>query len=110
LVSYFYHFSIIFYGFPKSGRKRKRKSINNDGLNLARASPIQAERARTGVFAERPLAVRTTRKYSSLLFLCLTDISNKTHPLSILYNPRPSIVDGDRPSSGELILAGIRSG
>jgi hypothetical protein len=110
LVSYFYHFSIIFYGFPKSGRKRKRKSINSDGLNLDRASPIQAERARTGIFAQRPLTVRRTRKYSSLLFLCLTDISSKTHPLSILYNPRPSIVDGDRPSSGELILAGIRSG
>jgi hypothetical protein len=61
LVSHFYHFSIIFYGFPKSGRKRKRKSINNNGLNLARVSPIQAERARArarGVrFAQKTLAI-----------------------------------------------------
>jgi hypothetical protein len=42
LVSYFYHFSIIFYGFPKSCRKRKGKGINSNGPNLARVSPLQA--------------------------------------------------------------------
>jgi hypothetical protein len=57
-----------------------------------------------------PLAVRTTRKDSSLLYLCLTDISSKTPPLSILYNPRPSVVDGDRPSFSKLILARIGNG
>jgi hypothetical protein len=46
LVSYFYHFPRIFYNFSNPGRKRKRKSVNSDGLNLARVSPIQAECAR----------------------------------------------------------------
>jgi hypothetical protein len=64
-------------------------------------------RARAGVFAQKSLVVRTTRKGSSLLYLCLTDISSKTPPLSILYNSRSPTVDGDRPSSGELVLAGI---
>jgi hypothetical protein len=67
-------------------------------------------RARSSVFAEKPLAVRTTSKDSSLLYLCLTDISSNTPPLSILYNPRSPTVDGDRPSSGELVLAGIGNG
>jgi hypothetical protein len=61
LVSYFYHFSKIFYGFPKSGRKIKRKSINSNGLNRTRASPRTGKcaraRARTGVFVQRTLAV-----------------------------------------------------
>jgi hypothetical protein len=39
LVSYFYHFSIIFYGFPKSGRKRKMKKVNSTGLKLAQTGP-----------------------------------------------------------------------
>jgi hypothetical protein len=33
--------------------KRKRKSVNSDGLNLARVSPIQAERARARARAGR---------------------------------------------------------
>jgi hypothetical protein len=64
--------------------------------------------ARTGIFAQKPLAVRTTCKDSSLLYLYLTDIFSKTPPLSIIYNPRSPTVDGDRPSSGELVLAGIQ--
>jgi hypothetical protein len=39
LISYFYHFSMIFYGFPKSGRKRKRKMVNSDGLKPASVVP-----------------------------------------------------------------------
>jgi hypothetical protein len=39
LVSYFYHFSMIFYGFPKSGRKTKRKKVNSTGLKLAQVGP-----------------------------------------------------------------------
>jgi hypothetical protein len=39
LVSYFYHFSLIFYEFPKSGRKRKRKKVNSNGLKLAQVGP-----------------------------------------------------------------------
>jgi hypothetical protein len=38
-------------------RKEKRKSINSNGLNLARVSPIQAERARAGGFALGTLVV-----------------------------------------------------
>jgi hypothetical protein len=57
LVSYFYHFSIIFYGFPKSGRKRKRKKMNSDGLKLAQFGPHTGEsapaRARGVHFAQR---------------------------------------------------------
>jgi hypothetical protein len=41
--SNFYHFSIISYKFPKSGRKRKRESINSNMLNLARYSPCPAK-------------------------------------------------------------------
>jgi hypothetical protein len=43
LVSYFYHFSIIFYEFPKSGRKTKRKNVNSNGLELAQVSPRTGE-------------------------------------------------------------------
>jgi hypothetical protein len=32
--------------FLSLAEKRKRKSVNRDGLNLARVSPIQADRAR----------------------------------------------------------------
>jgi hypothetical protein len=39
LVSYFYHFYIIFYEFPKSGRKRKKKKVNSNGLKLAQVGP-----------------------------------------------------------------------
>jgi hypothetical protein len=30
---------MIFYGFPKSGRKRKRKMVNSDGLKPASVVP-----------------------------------------------------------------------
>jgi hypothetical protein len=43
--------------FLSLGGKEKRKSINSDGLNLARLSPIQAERARAGRFALGTLVV-----------------------------------------------------
>jgi hypothetical protein len=36
-------FSIIFYGFPKSGKKRKRKKVNSTGLKLAQAGPRTGE-------------------------------------------------------------------
>jgi hypothetical protein len=61
LVSYFYHFSITFYEFPKSDRKRKRKKVNSDGLKLAQVSPHTGESALAlarGVrFAQRTLAI-----------------------------------------------------
>jgi hypothetical protein len=61
LVSYFYYFSIIFYRFPKSGRKRKREMVNSGGLQLARVGPHTGEsapaRARDVHFAQRPLVV-----------------------------------------------------
>jgi hypothetical protein len=99
--------------FLSLAEKEKKESINTTGLNSARASPIQAEHARArahaDVFAQRPLTVRTTHKDSSLLYLCLTDISSETPSLSILFNPRSPSVNGDRPSSGELVLAGIGS-
>jgi hypothetical protein len=45
LVPYSYHFSIIFYGFPKSGRKRKRKKVNSTRLKLAQTGPCKGESA-----------------------------------------------------------------
>jgi hypothetical protein len=59
LVSCLYHFSIIFDGFPKSGRKRKRESINSNGLKLAQVGPRIGEsapaRARGVHFVQRTL-------------------------------------------------------
>jgi hypothetical protein len=59
LVSYFYHFFIIFYEFPKSGRKRKKKRMNSDGLKLAQTGPHTGEsapaHARGVHFAQRTL-------------------------------------------------------
>jgi hypothetical protein len=52
LVSYFYHFSRIFYKFSKPGRKRKGKMINSDGLKPAHYQAKRA-RARAGDFAQR---------------------------------------------------------
>jgi hypothetical protein len=43
LVSYFYHFSMIAYEFSNSGRKRKRKKMNSDGLKLAQVGPRTGE-------------------------------------------------------------------
>jgi hypothetical protein len=54
LVSYFYHFSIIFYGFPKSGRKRKRKKVNSTGLKLSQAGPRTGESALAHAHAHAP--------------------------------------------------------
>ena len=45
MVPYSYHFSIIFYGFPKSGRKRKRKKVNSTRLKLAQTGPCKGESA-----------------------------------------------------------------
>jgi hypothetical protein len=36
---------MIFYGFPISGRKRKRKKVNSTRLNLAQAGPHTGESA-----------------------------------------------------------------
>jgi hypothetical protein len=61
LVSYFYHFSMISYEFPKSRRKRKRKNMNSDGLKLAQDGPRIGEsapaRARGVRFTEKTLAI-----------------------------------------------------
>jgi hypothetical protein len=65
--------------------------------------------ARGDGFTQKTLAIWKTRKESSPLFLCLVDICIKTHPLSILYNPRSLAVDGDRPSSDEPVPAKIRN-
>jgi hypothetical protein len=60
-VSYFYHFSMISYDFPKSDRKRKRKKMNSDGLKLAQVSPCIGESALASArgvsFAQRTLAI-----------------------------------------------------
>jgi hypothetical protein len=61
LVSYFYHLSTIFYGFPKSGRKGKRKIMNSVGLNSAQVGLQKGEharaRARVVNFAQRTLVI-----------------------------------------------------
>jgi hypothetical protein len=45
LVSHFYHFFMISYEFPKSGRKRKKKKVNSNGLKLAQVGPRTRESA-----------------------------------------------------------------
>jgi hypothetical protein len=45
LISYFYSFSIIFYEFPKSSRKRKRKKVTCNWLKLAQVGPRTGESA-----------------------------------------------------------------
>jgi hypothetical protein len=45
LASHFYYFSMIYYEFPKSDRKRKRKMMNSDGLKLAQVGPRTGESA-----------------------------------------------------------------
>jgi hypothetical protein len=61
LISYFYHFSIISYEFPKSGRKRKRKKVNSTRLKLAQVGPRTGEsalvHARDVRFAQRTLMI-----------------------------------------------------
>jgi hypothetical protein len=52
---------MIFYEFPKSGRKRKRKKVNSTRLKLAQAGPRTGEnapaRARGVHFAQRTLVI-----------------------------------------------------
>jgi hypothetical protein len=43
LVSYFYHFPIIFYGFLNLLGKRKRKTNNSVGPKLAQPAQVYAE-------------------------------------------------------------------
>jgi hypothetical protein len=59
LVLHFYHFSTVFYRFPKFQRKRKEKSVNSVGLISAEAAQTQVEnaRARAASFARKALAV-----------------------------------------------------
>jgi hypothetical protein len=47
LVSYFYHFSMISYEFPKSGRKRKGEMMNSIGLKPVQVGPHTGESAPT---------------------------------------------------------------
>ena len=59
MVSYFYHFSIIFYEIPKSGKIEKK--MNSDGLKLAQVSPCIGESALASArgvsFAQRTLVI-----------------------------------------------------
>jgi hypothetical protein len=61
LFSYFYNFSIIFYEFPKSGKKRKRKKVNSHGQKLAQVGPRTSEsapaRGRGVRFTQRTLVI-----------------------------------------------------
>jgi hypothetical protein len=99
--------------YPNSGRKRKRKSTNSNGLNLTRSGPRQVERVHARPrchFAQRSLVVGKTRKESRALFACVTNIYTETLPFLFLYNARSMTVDGDKPSSGEHVPAKIRNG
>jgi hypothetical protein len=85
LVSYFYHLSIIFYGFPKSGRKRE--SININELKLAQVGPRQAEtRPRARPWCLLCTEVPRDLKKSHTLFTCVIDIYTETLPFLFLYN------------------------
>jgi hypothetical protein len=73
LVSYFYHFSRIFYKFPKPGRRRKRKGMNSNEPYLARFDPRPGEtRPRAPVLAalhRRPQLFEQTVKNPGHYFL-----------------------------------------
>jgi hypothetical protein len=83
LVSSFYHFSIIFYGFPKSGKKRKRKIMNSVGLKTSPSQPVSGQkRARARPpwhFCTKALRNSKKKKHTHTLFLCVAD-NYKTPP------------------------------
>jgi hypothetical protein len=95
LVSYFYHFSMIFYGFSKSGRKRKRESINSNGLNLARAGPQQAKHARALPGLHRgPWSFEKLVKSPAHYLLVSLTFTPRPLPFLFLHTSRPPTVDG----------------
>jgi hypothetical protein len=75
-------FSRLFYKFPKSGRKRKGKRLNSNGLKPAQLSPQTGEnaptRARDVNFAKGPSVFQITGDEPLATFHCLTDICTET--------------------------------
>jgi hypothetical protein len=77
LVSCFWHFSRIFYGFFNPGRERKRERVNSGGLKLARVGPRTGKYARacahvTGL-AKRPLVNQITGEEPLATIHCLSN-------------------------------------
>jgi hypothetical protein len=83
LVSYLYHFSIIFYGFPKSSRKGKRKIMNSVGLKASPCQPASRQkRARAHPpwrFCAKALRNLKKQKRTHTLFLCVADNCKLPH-------------------------------
>jgi hypothetical protein len=106
LVSYFYHFSRIFYKFPKPGRKRKRERMNSNGLKPTRYGPCPGEsapmRAHEVSFTQRTPAFQTTNKESCALFTCVSDICTKAPPFLFLHKVRSPTTDGGAAAPASL--------
>jgi hypothetical protein len=84
--------------------------MNSSRSNSAQVGPTQKENARAPVdFANRPLVFWITRTGFPALFLWVTDAFRRAPVLLILYNPKPSTVDGDAQSSNELVYRPICS-
>jgi hypothetical protein len=73
---------MIFYEFPKSGKKRKRKKVNSTRLKLAQADP------RTGENAPARFVVFTLRR-GPWLFEKLVNSPAHYFYVSLTFTPRP---------------------
>jgi hypothetical protein len=95
LVSYFYHFYMISYEFPKFGKKRKRKKMNSDGLKLAQVGPRTGESAPAVSDLHRGLW-RFKKPLKSLQHYCLVSLTftSRSFPFLSLHNLRSPTVDG----------------
>ena len=74
MASHFYYFSMIYYEFPKSDRKRKRKMMNSDGLKLAQVGPRTGESAPAVSDLHRGLW-RFKKPLKSLQHYCLVSLT-----------------------------------
>jgi hypothetical protein len=105
LVWCFYHFSIIFYKFLKSRRKRKEKRCYRTGLKLACVGPVRAEvRPRAPALADLhrgPCGFEYLEPSS--LHYCNESLAPYKKPpgLLILHRLRSTTADRARPSSDE---------
>jgi hypothetical protein len=93
LVSYFWHFSRIFYDFLNPGRKRKRERVNSGGLKLARVGPCTGKYARACAhvagLAKRPLVNQRTSEEPLATIHCLSNNCTEVLRLLFLLQPNP---------------------
>jgi hypothetical protein len=83
--------------------------MNRVGLNLARASPASAERARAAVLHRRPWPFKQPERVCDTI-ASVTDIYTEALHVLILHDPRSSTASGEEPSSGGPVPAKISNG